>query len=223
MLKGFDYLKEKRSITTETIQKFHLGYCDLNGSIYIDSEFPETTLQLDPRFNDSVLFPIFDLYNQFIGVSARTLNNPKLKYVNTVYPKTQHLYGLNTTWTDCLQQNKVYVVEGNIDVLRLYQSGIRNVVGMLGSVLKEQQLILLSRFVKNIVVVPDGDLAGRKVLQRIEANTSFQNKLNINISTLQLPKDTDPDLFVLSNGVEKLKALEKSKSYSLQERLQKYG
>ena len=219
MLKGFEYLKNERKLTDETIQKFHLGYCDTIGSIYIDSEFSADNLQLDPRFFDTALFPIFDLYNEVIGVSARTLNNGPLKYVNTVYPKTQHLYGLNITKEDCLKENKVYVVEGNVDVIRLYQLGIKNVVGMLGSVLKDKQLTLLSRFVENIVVVPDGDEAGRKTLARIETNNTFREKLNINISTLKLPEGSDPDTFLLNNSKEEFYKLEKTNASSIKDKL----
>ncbi|MGI0058964.1 MAG: toprim domain-containing protein, partial [Nitrosotalea sp.] len=162
----------------------------------------------DPRFHNTAIFPIFDLYNRVVGVSARTLIQGPLKYVNTIYPKTQHLYGLSVTWQECLKQNKVYIVEGNVDVLRLYQSGIRNVVGMLGSMLKEYQLILLSRFVENVVVVPDGDEAGRKNLEKINNNQIFKEKLDLNVSTVSLPANYDPDTFLLSHSAEDFYQLE---------------
>jgi DNA primase len=219
MLEGFKYLKETRKLTDETILKFHLGYCDPHGVIYIDSEFPEKDLKLDPRFSYTALFPIFDIYGTVIGVSARALDKRDLKYVNTVYPKTEHLYGLNVAWRECLRLNKVYIVEGNVDVIRLHQCGIKNVVGMLGSAVRERQLTLLSRFVENIIVVPDGDDAGRKTLAKIENNNDIREKLKINISVLTLPNGYDPDTYLLSHSAEEFYKLEKTTISSLQEKL----
>ena len=146
MLPGFDYLKGERHLTDETIRKFHLGYCDARGNIYSDTDFPVKDLELDYKFYNTAFFPIFDLYGSMIGVSARNLlykTKADNKYVNTVYSKSSHLYGLNETYKDCFAANSAYIVEGNVDTMTLYQHGITNVVGMLGSALSITQLTLL--------------------------------------------------------------------------------
>jgi DNA primase len=228
MLPGFDYLLNKRRLTKESIKAFHLGYCDSNGYIYVDTDFPDQSLKLDYKFKNSVLFPICDAYNKLIGVSARKLDyetNKDLKYVNTVYPKTDHLYGLNITWPYCLKERTAYVVEGNMDAIIMYQYGIKNVVGMLGSALKLNQVCLLSRFVDRIIIIPDGDDGGGYLINRLtgkevalisgekrkinEKRALIQkyHNLDLDFSYLQLPKGYDPDKYLFEFGKDSLMKL----------------
>jgi len=223
MLPGFEYLLNKRNLTKESIKAFHLGYCDEKGFIYVDTDFPDKSLKLDYKFKNSVIFPICDVYNNLIGVSARKLDyetNKDLKYVNTVYPKTDHLYGLNLTWQECLKTRIAYVVEGNMDAIITYQYGIKNVVGMLGSALKIHQVCLLSRFVDHIIIVPDGDDAGGHLINRLtgkeislisgkkrslsEKRALIQkyHNLDIEFSYLKLPSGYDPDKYLFEFGKE---------------------
>ncbi len=224
MLSGFDYLLKTRGLTKEVIRTFHLGYCDNDNNIYVDTQFPSTTLTLDYKFKESVIFPINNVYGDMIGVSARKLNhktNQDLKYVNTVYPKTDHLYGLNVTWKDCVKERKAYVVEGNVDTLIMYQFGIKNVVGMLGSSLKIKQVTLLSRYVDEIILVPDGDTSGNNLIKKL-VDGSLRGKpkehlallkkyhnLDIKFTHLQLPEGYDPDKFLFEKGKEALLNLPK--------------
>lgn len=208
-MNAFEYLRKERQLTDETIRTFHLGYCDQGLNIYGDTEFPGKNLELDYKFEGTVLFPIFNLYNDLIGVSARKLNyNSKvdLKYVNTVYPKTEHLYGLNITWPYCLKERKVYVVEGNVDTLMMYQHGIKNVVGMLGSTIRATQLCLLGRFVDEIIFVPDGDTAGEKLIEKLlKKGKGLIDKyynLEVGFSYVKLPPYFDPDKFLREKGQE---------------------
>jgi len=224
--KGIDYLINNRYLTPDVMEKFRLCYCDEYGYFhtqtidnYIDFDMPK----LDPRFYNSAIFPIFDLYNKVIGVSARSLSSTNdFKYINTVYTKGKHLYGLNITWQDCLKKRKVYVVEGNIDVVRMYQSGIKNVVGMLGSTLSLTQLTVLSRFVDEVVFVPDGDKAGTKFLERVAIGRRDRKSLiekhpnlDLNFSLIRLPEGSDPDTFLQDHKAEDLFKLEEPVSSSL--------
>lgn len=223
MLLGFDYLKNVRKLTDETIHNFHIGVCDKNGYVYIDSEYPGIDLKLDFRFNNAIWFPIFDLYSNLIGVSARPLENEdkKLtKYVNTVYPKTKHLFGLNFSYKDCFATKKVYVVEGNFDAAMMWQHGIKNVVGMLGSNLTLTQIAIMNRFVDEIVLVQDPDNAGTKFLNNIKKDIPKEYyKLNVKFSTIQLPVGYDPDLFLRTFGAGELVKLENKLFYTLEDRV----
>ncbi|MEE9214891.1 MAG: toprim domain-containing protein [Thermodesulfobacteriota bacterium] len=217
--KGIDYLFTKRYLDFDVIEKFKLCYCDEYGDFItrgVDNYLDFTMPKIDPRFYDSAIFPIFDLYGKVIGVSARSLSDTNdLKYINTVYTKGRHLYGLNLTWYDCLQKRKVYVVEGNVDVVRMYQAGVKNVVGMLGSTLSVTQLAVLSRFVDEVIFVPDGDKAGAKFLERVaigtpnrKSLTSKHTNLNLRFSLIKLPEGLDPDSFLNDHTAEDLFKLE---------------
>jgi DNA primase len=214
MTPGHHYLINERHLTEETVKTFHLAYKSLEGHLYCDSDFPAGTLDLDPRFNGRVWFPIFDMYNNLIGISARILiqraTDPK--YINTVYPKANHLFGLNVSWKECLRTKTAYVVEGNVDMIRLYQAGIKNVVGMLGSNLTETQLCLLSRFVKKVVLVPDGDTAGEKFLDKFTKAIDRKKFSNFDLTFTQvhLPIGYDPDKFVFEKGKAGFEELERN-------------
>lgn len=215
MLPGFDYLKNQRKLTSDTIRQFHLAYCDKDGIIYADTLFPSQSLNIDYRFNNSVLFPICNLYNELIGISARKLDydaKKDLKYINTVYPKTEHLYGLNVTHEHCFAERRAYIVEGNVDTLMMYQAGVKNVVGMLGSNISITQLSILSRFVDEITFVPDGDDAGQKMLSKLsDLRKSILNKyknLDLSFSAVRLPSWYDPDKFLREHTKEDFLKLE---------------
>jgi DNA primase len=222
MLKGIDYLKNQRHLTEDVINLFQLMYCDESGTVYADTSFPESALPKDTRFYDSVLFPIYDLYNNVIAISGRSLSpNAVAKYINTVYPKANHLFGLNRTWKECLKEKKVYVVEGNVDMIMMWQSGIKNVVGMLGSNLTLTQICLLARFVERIVLVPDGDNAGIKFLEKIKKSIPKKYEdFNISFGIVNLPSGYDPDKFLLEKGSKSLLQLESDMFLSLKQKLQ---
>lgn len=209
MLMGFKYLKDNRHLTDETIRSWNLGYCDPKGIIYMGTNFSEK-LSLDFKFNCSILFPIFDMYGALIGVSARSLDRKPdaPKYVNTVYAKANNLYGLHMTWKDCVREKKVYVVEGNVDTIMMWQAGVKNVVGMLGSNFSSTQLCLLGRFVDKVVFMPDGDSAGYKFVKKVRDGISKFDNANLEFSVVNLPYGYDPDKFVQEKGLEELRKLE---------------
>lgn len=218
MLPGFDYLKTERQLTEDSIRKFHLAYCDEAGNVYADTDAPYDSLDLDYKFKGTVLFPICNLYGELVGVSGRKLNyrsNIDLKYVNTVYPKMDHVFGLSVSLPDCIRENKVYVVEGNVDTVMMYQAGIRNVVGMLGGTLSATQICILSRFVDEVLIVPDGDTAGDSIIERVVKSKPGKKSLmekcsqmNIAFSQVVLPRFFDPDKFMRERGLNEFLKLE---------------
>ena len=195
-LPAYKYLIEQRKLNEDTIRIFNLGYVSETGEVYVGADFPGKLPPMDKRFYHSTMFPIFDLYGTCIAVSARPLGPTQTKYINTSYEKSEHLYGLSITWKDCLQQQTVYVVEGNVSLLQMYQAGIKNCVAMLGSKLSVRQVCLLSRFVKKIVLVPDADKAGMKLIEKMQEN--IPTKLydaDVQFTYVQLPIGQDPDDF----------------------------
>jgi DNA primase len=209
-LPAYKYLIDERGLTEESIKLFHLGFCDPHGTVYIDADFTEPLPVLDFRFYNSSIFPIQDLYGKCIGVSCRPLvpKSDMPKYINSSYEKAEHLYGLNVTWKDLVKEKRAFVVEGNLDLLQMWQKGIRNVVGMLGSNFSVVQLAILLGFVEQVTFVPDGDMAGLNFMEKTK-NTLLKRYKDVpmSFSFLMLPTGYDPDSYLKKFSKEEFLAL----------------
>jgi len=200
-LPSYKYLIEQRKLNEDTIRTFNLGYVSETGETYIVADFTGKLPAMDKRFYHSTMFPIFDMYGVCVGVSVRPLGPTQTKYINTAYDKSEHLYGLSITQAKCLQEQTVYVVEGNISLLQMYQAGIKNCVAMLGSKLSVRQVCLLSRFVKKIVLVPDSDKAGMKLIEKVKENIPVKlYDADVKFTYIQLPTGQDPDDYFKTNS-----------------------
>jgi len=157
------------------------------------------------RFRRRVIFPIFNEGGKVSGFGGRIIEDAAVsggqaspKYMNSpespIYSKGQMLYGLNAATGPIREQEMALVVEGYMDLLSLYQEGIRNVVASLGTALTSTQVSLLGRYTREVVLVFDADESGRKATQR-----SLELFLQEGISTrvVSLPAGFDPDSFVL--------------------------
>ncbi len=161
------------------------------------------------RFRNRVMFPIFNLRGNVIAFSARVRPGDQKaqgKYVNTqdtpVYKKSQHLFALNFAKNDCA--DRIILVEGNMDVISLHQAGFTNAVAALGTAFGTEQVKLLSRYTKEIVVTMDADEAGQKAVRRTIEELKDSG---INIRVLVIPDGKDPDEYILKNGAAKFRAL----------------
>jgi DNA primase len=201
------YLTEERKLTPETIKANNIGFFSKQGFLYAGTTFPIEFTQLTDMYSDSLIFPIYDMYGESIGIMARRMHEAKPKYINSSndnkFTKGKHLYGLNRAIPYILQEDKVIVVEGQFDQIQLFQAGIKNVVCMMGTALSQHQLALLSRFTCNIIILTDPDVAGQKAATKIQ---NFSQS-RITCTTLKLPTKQDPDEYIISEGVNKLKEL----------------
>ncbi|MBR3718544.1 MAG: DNA primase, partial [Firmicutes bacterium] len=183
---GYDYMKG-RGIQPQTITKFGIGYADTEWrslSDYllgqkIDAEIL-TELGLSSRsskdgklydkFRGRVMFPIFNTMGKVIGFGGRTIIGDDAKYLNSqesfIFEKKRNLYGLNLSKTEIQEQGYAILVEGYMDVVGLYQGGIRNVCAALGTALTPEQAQLLKRYTKKVVLCLDSDAAGIKAAIR---------------------------------------------------------
>ena len=156
------------------------------------------------RFRGRIIFPIFDLNNKIAGFGGRTLFDDDPKYLNSpespLYNKSSILYGLNVARNDIRKENKVIIVEGYIDLLSLFQNGIKNVVATLGTSLTSNHAKLLKRFCENMVIVYDGDKSG--VSASLRALDVFL-KHGITPSVVVLPENEDPSSLVEKIGKDK--------------------
>jgi len=148
------------------------------------------------RFRGRIIFPVFDLNNQVVGFSGRIFEDPRTggleskakqleaKYINTpqtpVYDKSKILYGLNFAKMDIKKNDRVIVVEGNMDVIMSNQAEIKNVVATSGTALTRQHLKILKRYTENLDFCFDADQAGETATER-GWNMALATGLNVGV------------------------------------------
>ena len=157
------------------------------------------------RFRDRIIFPIFDKKGKCVAFGARTMekDNPA-KYINSpetiLYTKGEHLYGFHLAKEAIGRQDLVIVVEGYLDFIIPFQSGVQNVVASLGTALTVDQIRLLRRYTRNVVMLFDTDQAGAAAMIR-SMDILIEEGMDVKVATLT-EKD-DPDSFIRSHGVDK--------------------
>ncbi|MFW0837511.1 MAG: DNA primase [Candidatus Komeilibacteria bacterium] len=146
------------------------------------------------RFRNRLLFPITDHHGQIVGFSGRTMADDTAKYINTpqtlIYNKSRVLYGLDKTKTAIRKQQYAILVEGNMDVISVWQAGTQNVIGVSGTALTSEQIALLKRYTNNVMIAFDADSAGQKAALR-GLDLAWQAGLNVKIIALSTGKDPD--------------------------------
>ena len=215
--KGLAYLR-KRGLSNDTITKFGLGYAPASGtalSDYLRSEgvTDDELLKLGlansgrgglyDKFRDRVIFPIINTQDKVIGFGGRAIGDVKPKYLNSpeseIFLKKNNLFGLNFTRNEISSAGRAIIVEGYMDVISLYQSGVRNVAASLGTALTDNQAKLLCRYSKNIVLSYDSDSAGINAALR---GISVINGAGGKPRVLTVTGGKDPDEFIQKNGKE---------------------
>ncbi len=219
---GLSYF-HSRGLSDSVIKTFGLGYCldqwsaftdhaHKNG--YSDNVLEKTGLTIFredgkyyDRFRGRVMFPIFSVSGRVLGFSGRVLSKEKqaAKYVNSpdseIYNKSRILYGLYQARSAIAKADKCYLVEGNIDVISMYQSGVENTVASCGTSLTVEQVRLIRRYTKNVTVLYDGDKAGIKAAFRA-VNILFEEGFHVRL--VLFPDGDDPDSYAQKHGSEEL-------------------
>jgi DNA primase len=183
------------------------------------------------RFRDRVIFPIFALSSQVIGFGGRVLDDSLPKYLNSpetaLYNKSRSLYGLNLAKQHCRAHESVYVVEGYLDLIALYQHGFRNAVATLGTSLTPEHVRLLRGSIGDkgkVILVYDSDEAGIKAAKR---SIAVFDKGFVNAQILILKTGYDPDSYLFEFGADDFrKAADRSLgiiSFLLEFAINKYG
>ena len=217
---GLSYFRE-RGLRDDIIRKFQLGYSPEKGNPLAKSlkskGFKEQFItnnvdtrigvgvvgksedgRLYDRFHDRVIFPIFTVSGKPVAFAGRILKkNDKVgKYVNSpdsiIYSKTNELYGLFQAKQSIAREDRCYLVEGQMDVISMHQSGITNVVASGGTALTKPQIWLIKRFTSNITVLYDGDAAGIHAALR---GIDMFLEAGFNVKVVLLPDGEDPDSY----------------------------
>ncbi len=161
------------------------------------------------RFRKRVMFPIINIRGNIIGFSGRAMPGDDKaggKYVNTsdtpVYKKSENLFGINYAKNHCSE--RMILVEGNMDVISLHQAGFENAVAPLGTAFTSEQVNLIARYTKEIILMLDADAAGQKAIRR--ASQMLENS-GLSVRVVTIPDGKDPDEFIKKNGADRLRAL----------------
>ena len=206
----------QRGVRSEAIQTFGLGYSPgdrralakyVEAHGYDMESFVATGLLYAPsegrpsadRYHERVIFPIYNVGGRVVGFGGRTMRKVDkiAKYINSpesiIYDKSRELYGLYQAKRAIAKLDQSIIVEGYLDVIAMHQVGIENVVATSGTALTENQIQLLRRFSRNVLVLFDGDEAGVKAALR---SIDMLLAEGMQIKLLVLPDGEDPDEFV---------------------------
>ena len=217
-----NYLIE-RSLSKSTIDFFQIGFCDDSNKArdhflklgYSEKEIIETGLfyqndqnkTLVSRFKNRIIFPIKNLFGEFIGCGGRTvLSSVPAKYINSpetiFFKKGNNLYNFNNAKNENKNTDHILIVEGYMDVVSLYNSGIKNVCASLGTAITDSQINLAWRNFKNIIICFDGDSSGLAAAYRAAEKLIKISKANHSVSFVMMPQGLDPDDYVNKFGKE---------------------
>lgn len=214
-----------RGLTVPTIKHFGLGaapdewdalYKHLRSKGFSDSEMLSANVvargnrdSCYDRFKKRVMFPVINIRGKIVAFSGRAMpgeDKQTAKYVNTsdtpVYKKSENLFGMNYAKNHC--DERIILVEGNMDVVSLHQAGFQNTVAALGTAFGEQQAKILSRYTKEIILTLDADAAGQKAVKRA---CDILENTGLKVRVIVIPDAKDPDEFIKKNGKEKFAAL----------------
>lgn len=217
--RGYDYLRN-RGLDDKTIKRFGLGYSQDAWSSLMDYLIDEKGYSVEEllecgligkstktdkyydKFRNRVMFPIFDYRGNVIGFGGRVLDDSLPKYLNSpdtlIFNKRHNLYGLNFARKN-LSSRTVILVEGYMDLISLYQYGIKIAVATLGTALTSQQARLIKRYADNVIISYDSDGPGTKASLRA---IDILVEAGLSVKVLDLKDAKDPDEYVRKYGTD---------------------
>lgn len=222
---GLRYFRS-RGFRDDVIKKFRLGYDLLDrqalGLEALRQGYKEEFLlstgicfktdhgELIDRYAGRVVFPWIGVSGKVVGFTARVLDSRtkgvNQKYVNSpasdVYQKDRELYGIWQAKKAIVKEDHVFLVEGQADVISMYQSGIENVVANSGTALSYHQIHTLHRFTSNITLVYDNDEAGLHAALR---GTDMLLSEGMNLKVVLMPDGLDPDEYARNHTADEIK------------------
>ena len=226
-----DYL-DKRGISKATAERFRVGYAPPGWDALqkhlaaqnVGAALAERLGLVGSNergrydfFRDRVMLPVLDKQKRPVGFSSRLLDPDAKdrKYVNSpdspLFHKKENLYGLHVALDAIRRSGTAILVEGNFDVMALHEAGIEEAVAPMGTALTVEQIRLLSRAAKRIVVIFDGDNAGSRAAEKavplaVEAGLFFA-EADADGRVAEMPAGMDPDEFVRAQGAEAFRAV----------------
>ena len=222
--KGSEYARkyvESRGIDARTVEEFGLGFAPDGWDTVVRfagekkigiSELEKLGLvaaRKDSKghydwFRNRIIFPIYGMDGQVLGFGGRALDedggkNPK--YMNSsespVFSKKNVFYGLYNSRSEIRKKRQAVLVEGYMDFIKLYSSGVRNVVATLGTAFTRDHATVLRRFCEEVVIVYDGDAAG--ISSAVRAGEILLER-EVSSKICRIPDGLDPDDYVERHG-----------------------
>ena len=227
---ALEYLTN-RKLNKNTIEEFKLGYIPWKNNFYEEllKKYTEEDINLTglyykndktgkyiDRFNSRIIFPVNNITGDTIAFGGRIIREGKLaKYINSpeteFYKKGNMIFNLDKAKNSRADTDEVLIVEGYMDVVAVYSSGIKNVIANSGTALTERQIDLIWKFFSNPIICLDGDESGQKAATRIAEKLfpliNEKNKIYFSI----MPDGKDPDDYIKKNGKDGLLNLLKNK------------
>ena len=220
-----------RQISEDILDKYGAGYAMPGKTIYesmSNAGYPVNVMEqvgligkgergYYDYFRDRITFPAFNLQGKVIGFHGRVLDSEAktAKYLNSpetmLFHKGKTFFGLFQARTHIAHLNKVFLVEGQFDVLSFVQGGAVNTIAGSGTALTDEQINLIMKFTDNVTMVYDGDAAGIKAAIR---NVENLVAAGMNVRMVPLPDGMDPDDFVKANKEQELPVLLKNREIS---------
>ena len=221
----------KRGLKKNIIDEFNLGYVPWKNNFYeellkkySEEDINSTGLYYKndktgkyvDRFNSRVIFPVNNITGDTIALGGRIIRESKLaKYINSpeteFYKKGNMIFNLDKAKDSRSKTDQVLIVEGYMDVVSVYSSGIKNVIANSGTALTERQITLIWKFFSNPIICLDGDESGQKAALRIAEKLfpliNETNKIYFSI----MPQGKDPDDYIKESGKDGLINLLKKK------------
>jgi len=227
---ALNYLN-KRGLKKNTIEEFKLGYVPWKNDFYEEllKKYSEEDINLTglyykhdksgkyiDRFNSRIIFPVNNVNGDPVAFGGRIIKESKLaKYINSpeteFYKKGSMIFNLDKAKACRSETNEVIIVEGYMDVVSVYSSGIKNVIANSGTALTERQINIIWKFFSNPTICLDGDKSGQDAALRIAEKLfpiiNDENKIYFSI----MPESNDPDDYIKQNGKENFLSLLKEK------------
>ena len=228
---------DKRDVNKDTVSKFEIGYANsqnndlfnflkskgyevadiLKLGLIKKSKYKEN--EYYDFFRNRLIFPIKDYRSRVIAFGGRELDNSEIKYINSsdsiIFKKSFNLYNINLAIEEKRNLDELYLVEGYMDAVSLYQSGFKTVVAPLGTAVTKFQLEAMWRYCKCPSIIFDGDEAGQKAALRAARLSLPLLKPEYSLKICILPNNTDPDDYLKQNSEGDFKRLlNKSQSLS---------
>lgn len=208
---------EDRGLSPESRERFGIGYAprrsdgllqELRAGYSLDQLRLSGLIQRSERdsshydrFRGRVMFPIWNEAGKIVGFGGRALGEEQPKYLNSpetpLYGKSRTLYALNLARETIRREGRAVLVEGYMDCIALHQAGIGNAVAVCGTSLTEDQVRLLGRFTKKVVVNFDPDEAGDSATLR---SLALLLQGGFGVRVLALPDGLDPDAYIKRHG-----------------------
>ena len=210
-----------RGLSVDTINYFKIGFCEDSKKIkdkLFQNNFTANELiksgmyykkdgsdELVCRFRNRIIFPILNYFNQYIGCGGRSVLKKALaKYINSpetdFFKKGFNLYNLNNSKKESTDTDKLVLVEGYMDVVSLYNKGVKNVAATLGTAITTSQINLAWKNFDKIILCFDGDQSGLDASYRAAERVLKILKPGKDIYFAKIPNSQDPDDFINQFG-----------------------